>query len=96
MDAREREGLIHYIPSNGTEGDMFFERCSGCRHYSEDESGAMSCAFGVVEKLLRAMWEPRDSDCNWYDPDVLQVQDDDGRLVCPARCRKFTPRNDPA
>lgn len=93
-----RNGLIHYRPSNGTEGRMFEGRCEDCRHHRADGDDLVMpklippygrCAFGILDRItMQQMGAPDDSSVNWFDPADLE----DG---CPATCKRFTDRNDP-
>jgi len=92
---REREGLVHYTPSNGAEGDLFFSQCEECRHNIDDPDNPrpgsltppyQTCAWGVSDRLYVQMLESRDHTCMWFDPDDI-------KRGCPATCRRFTPRD---
>lgn len=96
-EGRVRNGLIQYHPSNGTEFDYFLSTCERCRHF---DGGGLSdhrvkaCAWGVLDKLLNGMSEPSDSGTFWFDPADLATHGLNGELICPARCLRFTGRND--
>ena len=89
-ETRMRNGLIHYRPSNGTEFHIFADRCYRCRHFNADgmiDGSVSACAWGVLNKLLNAMWQNYDDACNWQDPEDIA----DG---CPATCKRYTPKDD--
>ncbi len=94
-ESRMRNGLVHYIPSNGTEGHMFETECEKCRHYSTHPEGYGTCAFGILDKMVESGWEDRDSAKSWYDPADLRTKDHEGNPICPAQCLRFTDKNDP-
>lgn len=87
-ESRIRNGLVHYIPSNGTEGMIFQERCEQCRHLSADPRGFDTCAWGILDQMLDSAWEEHDSAKVWYDPEVLDPE------TCPATCKRFTGKGD--
>lgn len=92
---RAREGLVHYIPSNGTEGDIFMARCERCRHASEHPDGYMTCAFKILDRVMETGWVDRDDGKTWFDPADLRKYDAAGRYLCPAECQRFTDKRDP-
>lgn len=102
-EARVRNGLLHYRPSNGTEGMIFEERCERCRHYIDDGESAYSynldkpvmCQFGILDRMKLSGWGDHDSSTNWYDPADLRTKSPDGELICPAECLRFTDKDDP-
>jgi hypothetical protein len=102
-EMRARNGLVFYCPSNGTEGDIFEERCEQCRHFIDDredpkpprlERPFVTCKWGVRDRLLTAMWHDRDHISNWYDAADLTRYGLNGELLCPARCLRFTHEDD--
>ena len=93
---REKDGLVYYRPSNGTEFTCFYDRCEGCRHYTDDLSnpkpGRLSppftaCTWGVLDRLLVAQVEDRGGRSSYFDPADLNP------ATCPATCLRFTPRD---
>lgn len=94
-ERREREGLVRYQPSNGTEMDIFQSRCRVCRHCSENPDGYDSCAWGILDRIYEAAGEDHDTAKLWFHPDDLQTKANDGRPLCPAVCLRFTDRSDP-
>jgi hypothetical protein len=102
-ESRMRNGLIHYVPSNGTEGEMFRSRCDRCRHFIDDsdnpqppkfESPYSQCQWGVLDKITAAMWEESDHMCHWFDSSDVTNHGLNGELLCPARCLRFTGKGD--
>jgi hypothetical protein len=90
-ESRLRNGLIHYVPSNGSEGDMFASQCNRCRHFdpaSDEDYTVKQCAWGIRDKVTAMMWEDSDSAKAWHDPADLDDQ------YCPASCRRFTSKDD--
>lgn len=95
-EARRREGLVHYRPSNGTEFDIFLERCFSCRHHIDDwdnpkpgtlEEPFNTCAWGVLDRLYVSMMERDGHIANWFDPKDLTPG-------CPADCQRYTHKDD--
>lgn len=91
-ESRLRNGLVHYVPSNGTEGHIFLSRCDECRHFRSED---FKCAHGVLDKVMDMMFELSDSAKAWHDPATLQTRVADGSPRYPALCLRFTDRNDP-
>jgi hypothetical protein len=87
-ERRTREGLRHYIPSNGTEFSIFEYRCSKCRHYSTHADGYGICDWKILDQISESAWESPDSLKTWFDPANLDTE------TCPATCKKFTNRGD--
>ena len=93
-ETRLREGLLYYIPSNGTEFDIFQEQCDRCRFGgTHPEHGCPTCAHGIIERLMDSAWEGDDSMKKWWMPDVLRTRGEDGHHLCPADCLKFSDRS---
>jgi hypothetical protein len=65
-ESRAREGFIHYVPSNGTEGNIFEERCESCRHHTETPDGMGTCRLKILDQLWDSAWSERDSMKCWY------------------------------
>lgn len=96
-ESRLREGLVHYRPSNGTEGDLFEAQCERCRHYrpmSDDGERAASCKLKILDRVFEQMWSDYDAACHWFMPDVLKTTLAGGSPCCPAECLKFSPPGD--
>lgn len=96
-ETRLRNGLVRYMPSNGTEFYIFQDRCERCRHNLGADPGDASqkaCAWGVLDKLLNGQCAETDSGNFWFDPADLRTRDYDGSPICPAECLKFTDRRD--
>lgn len=90
-ESRIRNGLIHYVPSNGTEGHAFLGRCERCRHFDPDtlqDASVKGCAWGIADKILTMMYAESDSPNAWHDPADLTP-------TCPATCLRFTSKDDP-
>ncbi len=99
-----RNGLIHYRPSNGTEGGMFMERCEDCRHCKDNPEDPKPpkltapyelCAYGVLDRVVTQMFESYGHISTWFDPADLNDKLEDGSPRCPAECKRFTHRDDP-
>jgi hypothetical protein len=96
-ESRLREGLVHYRPSNGTEWQIFEERCENCRHRRQEgyeDATKPACTWGISDKLLNAMWQGYEGEANWHDPANLKTVDEDGDSMCPAECLRFSPHGD--
>lgn len=92
---RLREGLVFYIPSNGTEAMIFQERCERCRNCSEHKDhGYATCAFGILDRILDSACEESDGTKRWHDPLNIRTEGDDGKMICPAECLRFKDRNE--
>lgn len=92
---RWREGLIHYVPSNGIEGRMFERQCDRCRHDTDDGESpprltvpGKLCMWAIKDRLFASGWCDSDSSARWYSPDDLDAS------TYPARCRRFTSKDD--
>lgn len=99
---RERDGLLFYRPSNGTEFQIFQERCARCKHWIDDlddpQPGRMAppyatCKWGVLDRLYIAMTRERGDIADYHDPADLRTERLDGLPVCPAECLRFTPKD---
>ena len=90
-ESRIRNGLVHYVPSNGSEGEMFFSRCDRCRHFNAEgysDPSAQACAWGIADKVLNMMANESDSPQAWHDPADLD------HTTSPAICKRFTHKDD--
>lgn len=84
----ERDGLMWYRPSNGTEFDIFLSRCQGCRHMDYDDNDYETCQFNILDRIVRSAWtEEYDRPEFYHHPDEVDVS------TCPATCLKFTPKD---
>jgi len=102
-ERRTREGLVHYRPSNGTEGMMFQSQCERCRHHTDDgeklpkfDVPGRLCAWAVLDRVVAQMFEGYDSPACWFQPEDLMTRRDNGEYIFPARCRRFTDKGDAA
>jgi hypothetical protein len=81
------DGKVYYRPSNGTEGEMFFAQCNGCKH-DRDNGGNMDiCAKGIGTQMLQQKFDgygEQDNPVNWFDPADLKPE-------CPATCLRRVP-----
>lgn len=96
-----RNGLVHYSPSNGTEGMIFEERCGRCRHnidngesFPDLSKKPTICAWGVRDRIMHQMVTDHDHIDRWFDPADLRTRDENGVPICPAECLRFTHKND--
>lgn len=89
----ERDGLFWYMPSNGTEFEIFQARCSRCRFLYENDQGFDACRHRILDKI----WECAITDTRtdghggpqfYHHPDNLDVS------TCPATCLKFQEGRD--
>lgn len=85
-ESRIRNGLVHYVPSNGSEGRAFISRCTRCRHYQDNDGRPQTCTWGILDKITGMMIEESDSAKAWHDPANLETT---------GNCLRFTDRNDP-
>jgi hypothetical protein len=102
-EARMREGLIHYRPSNGAEFRYFESRCEDCRHFIDDhenpkpgqlERPFATCSWGVLDRIYVQMWSSTDHISNWFDPADISTRDVNGKYICPAECKRFTHKDE--
>lgn len=75
---------FHYVPSNGTEGELFFAQCNGCRHDLRENHDTNLCAIGIGSRVFEGGWCERGQE-PWFDPTEL---DQHTLIVGPARCLK--------
>lgn len=81
----ENGAMIRYAIRNGTEGEMFFSQCDGCKHDCRAEGTLDVCRVGIGSRIMRQKSGEDDANTLFVANDELDITT---CLLGPARCMK--------